>query len=239
MLKYESLCKTYPGDIKAVVDLNLEVAKGSVFVLLGANGAGKTTTIMMTLGFVEPTSGFVFVNDVNVQKNPIEAKRHMAFVSENVILYGNFNALQNIRFFCKLGGAAPSDEEIHAALDLVDLARPARTRRVKTYSKGMRQRAGLALAILKKTPLIVMDEPMSGLDPKGARDMLGTFLRLRDEGRTIFMTTHDIFRAKQMADVVGIMNSGRLAQTIARDDFDAIDLEEVYLEAVSTEQKCF
>ena len=235
MLRYTNVSKEFPGGVVAVKDLDLHVGAGRIYVMLGANGAGKTTTILMTLGFLDQTEGQILIDGIDVQKRPIDAKRRLSFVSENVTLYGNFSALQNIRFFCRLGGQLPPEEEIHRVLDLFSLMPEARSRRVKTYSKGMRQRTGLAIAILKQTPLIIMDEPLSGLDPKGAKELLDIFLGLREEGRTIFMTTHDIFRARTIADEVGIMNRGQLVERVQRSSFDDIDLENLYMEAVSTD----
>ena len=247
MLEIENLRKVYEDGTVGVEDLNLRVSSGEVFVLLGANGAGKTTTIMLLLGFTEPTAGTVKIKEYDVQRDPLSAKRHVAYVSENVTLYGNFTARQNLEFFTKLSGRTDvNDEELRAVFRRVGLAEDAYTRRVGGFSKGMRQRLGIAIAILKNAELIVLDEPTSGLDPKGGFEFLEIVRGLRAEGRAILMSSHDIFRARQIADRVGIMRSGRIIRILGREELDSVDLERIYLEsmervdagAASSGQRC-
>ena len=233
MLEIEGLRKVYEDRTVAVDDLSLRVAGGEVFVLLGANGAGKTTTRMLILGFTEPTAGAVKVKDFDVQKDPLSAKKHVAYVSENVTLYGNFTARQNLEFFTHLSGRTDvTDEELRAVFGRVGLAENAYTRRVGGFSKGMRQRLGIAIAILKNAELIVLDEPTSGLDPKGGFEFLEIIRGLRAEGKAIMMSSHDIFRARQIADRVGIMRNGQIIRILKREELDAVDLEQIYLESM-------
>jgi len=211
--------------------VSLRVPAGEIYVLLGANGAGKTSTIMLVLGFTEPTAGTVKINDIDVQKDPLDAKKHVAYVSENVMLYGNFTARQNMEFFTKLSGRTDvTEEEYRAVFERVGLAKNAYYRAVRGFSKGMRQRLGIAIAILKNAELICLDEPTSGLDPKGGAEFLEIVDSLRAEGKAIFMSSHDIFRSKALADRIGIMRSGKILVTMERDQFDSTDLEKIYLE---------
>ena len=233
MLEITDMSKQYEDGVLAVNKLNLTVSPGEIFCMLGANGAGKTTTLMVCLGFTEATGGAVKICDVDINKDPLEAKKHVAYVSENVMLYGNFTARQNLDFFTKLGGKkGVKEEEYDKVLERVGLDRDAFNRRVKGFSKGMRQRLGIAIAIMKDAQLILLDEPTSGLDPKGGVEFLRLLGELREEGRAILMTTHDIFRAREIADRVGIMNRGNLLLVIAREELEQADLGQLYIDYV-------
>lgn len=234
MLETRDLTKVYDDTILAVNKLNLKVKKGEIYVILGANGAGKSTAIALLLNFIDPTSGTAFVNDIEIPKFPLSAKKHMAYVSENVELYGNFTARQNLSFFAKLGGRKKvSKDELDATLGRVGLPNESFRRRVKTFSKGMRQRLGIAIAIIKQADAVLLDEPTSGLDPKGGADFLDLLRELKAEGKAIFMSTHDIFRAKEIADRVGILVEGNLIQELTHEEIEEEDLEELYLRYVA------
>ncbi len=235
MLEIQGLTKHY-GDVRAVNNLDLTIQPGEIFTMLGANGAGKTTTLMVSLGFTEPTAGTVKICGIDVAKNPLEAKKHVAYVSENVMLYGNFTARQNLDFFAKLGGRKDStDAEYEQIMERVGLQRDAFNRRVKGFSKGMRQKLGIAIAIVKNAEVILLDEPTSGLDPKSGAEFLQLLADLRGENKAVWMTTHDIFRAKEIADRVGIMIEGSLVRIFTRDELANEDLERLYVEYVSRE----
>ena len=236
MLEITNLRKVYEDGTVGVDDLNLTVNPGEIVVLLGANGAGKTSTIMLVLGFTEPTAGRVSINGIDVQKDPLSAKKHVAYVSENVTLYGNFTARQNMAFFTELSGRDEvGEEEYRRVFERVGLARNAYHRRVRGFSKGMRQRLGIAIAILKNAELIVLDEPTSGLDPKGGFEFLEIVRELKGEGRAILMSSHDIFRVRAMADRVGIMRAGKLLEVLDRDQIQRQDLQQIYLEYMKAE----
>ena len=231
MLSISGLRKVYEDGTVGVDGLDLSLDAGKIFVLLGANGAGKTSTIMLILGFTEPTAGTITINDIDVHRRPLEAKKHVAYVSENVTLYGNFTAVQNMEFFTRLAGRTDiTEEELRGVFKRVGLAENAFHRRVRGFSKGMRQRLGIAIAILKHAGLIVLDEPTSGLDPKGGFEFLEIVQSLRAEGKAILMSSHDIFRAKAIANRVGIMANGKLVETFDRDSLAGVNLEKVYLE---------
>ena len=234
MLETRDLTKVYDNTIRAVNELNLKIERGEIYVILGANGAGKSTTISMLLNFIDPTSGTALVNDIEIPKFPLEAKKHLAYVSENVELYRNFTARQNLEFFTKLGGKKKvTRDELDATLARVGLPEESFKRRVKTFSKGMRQRLGIAVAIMKGADAILLDEPTSGLDPKGGADFLNLLRELRSEGKAIFMSTHDIFRAKEIADRLGILVSGNLVRELSRQEIESEDLEALYLRYVA------
>ena len=234
MLETRDLTKVYDNTILAVNELNVKVNPGEIYVVLGANGAGKSTTISMLLNFIDPTSGTALVNDIEIPKFPLEAKKHLAYVSENVELYRNFTARQNLEFFTKLGGKKKvTREELDATLARVGLPEESFKRRVKTFSKGMRQRLGIAIAIMKGADAVLLDEPTSGLDPKGGADFLNLLRELRSEGKAIFMSTHDIFRAKEIADRIGILVGGNLVRELTRQEIETEDLEALYLRYVA------
>ena len=231
MLSALDLTKRYEDGVLALDHLNLTVHEGEIFCLLGANGAGKTTTINLMHNFIEPTDGTATINHVDVTKDPLEAKKDVSYLSENVMLYGNFTARQNLDFFTKLGGKKHvQKEECYMVMRRVGLPERAFEMRLKHFSKGMRQRLGIAIVIMKDAPVVIMDEPTSGLDPRGAADFLGTLRELRDEGKAVFLSTHDIFRAKEIADRVGIMKEGHLVMVKTKEELEEEDLERIYLD---------
>ncbi len=231
MLSTKDLTKVYDENIKAVNNLNISIDKGEIYSLLGANGAGKTTTLNLLLNFLLPTEGDIFINEKSLNKDPLLAKKHLGFVSENVMLYGNFNAIQNLDYFSQFSGKTEYSREYYIdLLNKVGLPENAHTRRVKTYSKGMRQKCGIAIAIAKDADCILLDEPTSGLDPKSAKEFLNILLELKDGGKSILMTSHDIFRSKEVSDRIGIMNKGELVLELNAAQLKTSDLENAYLE---------
>ena len=167
----------------------------------------------------------------DVMEKPLETKNHVAFVSENVMLYGNFTARQNLDFFARLGGKTNlTKDDYYNVMRRVGLQEEAFERKLKTFSKGMRQKVGLAIAIIKDANNIVMDEPTTGLDPKSAAELMQILINLRNAGKSILMCTHDLFRAKAVADRVGIMKEGRLVMLRSREEFLQDDLERIYLD---------
>jgi ABC-2 type transport system ATP-binding protein len=231
MLQAIDLTKRYEDQQLALDALNLEIKEGEIFFLLGANGAGKTTTINLFLNFIEPSSGKALINGIDVTKEPLESKKYVSYVSENVMLYGNFTARQNLDFFAKLGGKENlTREDYYMRMREVGLQEEAFEKKVKTFSKGMRQKVGLTIAIIKDAPNILLDEPTAGLDPKAAAELMQILVNLKRQGKSILMCTHDIFRAKSIADRVGIMKEGRLVMVRTREEFLEDDLEKIYMD---------
>ncbi len=236
ILKAEDLSKRYEDGVLALDHLNLEVRPGEVYCLLGANGAGKTTAVNLFLNFIPPTTGTCYIKGIDVTKDPLEAKKHVAFVSENVMLYGNFTARQNLDFFAKLGGKENlNKEDYYKVMRRVSLQEKAFEQRVKSFSKGMRQKLGISIAIIKDAPAILLDEPTSGLDPKAASEFLEILNELREEGKSVLMSTHDIFRAKDIANRVGIMKEGRLVMERTREELQYEDLVKIYIDYMRAE----
>ena len=224
MLIAENLSKTY-GDYKALNNLNLKLNKGEIFALLGQNGAGKSTTINIFLGFVKPTEGVAKINGISVVDHPEETKEFIAYIPETVLLYPN-------KFFSSLAGFDYDNEALTNFLSKAGLQADAHHNRLGGYSKGMRQKVGIAIAIAKKAKVLLLDEPTSGLDPKASNEFSEILKELASEGTTIFMATHDIFRAKEVADRIGIMKRGNLISEINADEISANELEKLYLQTV-------
>lgn len=231
MLIAENLSKTY-GDYKALNNLNLKLNKGEIFALLGQNGAGKSTTINIFLGFVKPTEGAAKINGISVVDHPEETKKFIAYIPETVLLYPNLTGVENLKFFSSLAGFDYDNEALTNFLSKAGLQSDAHHNRLGGYSKGMRQKVGIAIAIAKKAKVLLLDEPTSGLDPKASNEFSEILKELASEGTTIFMATHDIFRAKEVADRIGIMKRGNLISEINADEISANELEKLYLQTV-------
>ena len=231
MLIAENLSKIY-GDYKALNNLNLKLNEGEIFALLGQNGAGKSTTINIFLGFVKPTKGAAKINGISVVDRPEETKKFIAYIPETVLLYPNLTGVENLKFFSSLAGFDYDNEALTNFLSKAGLQSDAHHNRLGGYSKGMRQKVGIAIAIAKKAKVLLLDEPTSGLDPKASNEFSEILKELASEGTTIFMATHDIFRAKEVADRIGIMKRGNLISEINADEISANELEKLYLQTV-------
>ncbi|MGD2294771.1 MAG: ABC transporter ATP-binding protein [Candidatus Aminicenantes bacterium] len=231
MLEAKDLTKRYEDGLLALDHLNLKVGPGEIFCMFGANGAGKTTAINLFLNFIPPTEGTAFMEGIDITQEPLKAKDYVSFVSENVMLYRNFSAFQNINYFSKLAGKRNLGKDDFAqAMKRVGLQEEAFNMRTKNFSKGMRQKLGIAIAIIKDAPNIILDEPTSGLDPRSGQEFLGLLMELRDKGKSIFMSTHDIFRAKFVADRVGFMLKGKLVMMKTKEELAGEDLNQLYVE---------
>lgn len=231
MLQAINLSKRYEDGLLALDHVSFEIPPGEVFCLLGANGAGKTTTINLFLDFIPPTEGEARIKGINCHRDPLEAKKYVAYVSENVMLYGNFTARQNLDFFAKLGGKTNlARQDYYRVMAEVGLDEKAFEQRVKDFSKGMRQKLGIAIAMVKDAPALLLDEPTSGLDPKAGAEFLDLLQRLKEQGKAILMSTHDIFRSKEIADRVGIMKEGKLVMQRTREELAQEDLQKLYLD---------
>jgi len=234
MLQTINLSKKY-GETTALDRLNLTVNEGEIFCLLGANGAGKTTTINLFMNFIEPSSGEVMVNGIDVTQKPEESKKHLAYIPEILNLYPTLSGLENLEFFTGLAGDVPPKSELNRLLSISGLQDEAIHKRVSQYSKGMRQKVGIAIARAKNASNILLDEPTSGLDPQASNDFAQLLSEMRDKGTAILMATHDLFRAKESGTHIGIMKSGKLIHTLKSEEITLRDLEELYLTTMKPE----
>ena len=230
IIEASGLSKKY-YDVLALDNISFSVSRGEIFTILGGNGAGKTTTINLFLNFIPPTSGEARINGIVSHLDPLKAKEKTSFVSENVMLYTNMTAVQNLDYFSKLGGKTNlAKDDYRNVLLRVGLEENAHNKKLKEFSKGMRQKCGIAIAILKDADAIFLDEPTSGLDPQAGFEFTSLLKSLRDEGKAILMSTHDIFRAKEISDTIGFMNKGSLVMQSSKEDLSNKDLEELYMQ---------
>lgn len=204
------------------------VAGGEVFALLGGNGAGKSTTLAAFLGFLPAAGGRVLVNGLDVSSDPLAARRAMAYLPEAASLYEHLDARENLRYFLQLAGVRCDEGAIDAALDRVALAADARALPLRSYSKGMRQKVAIALAILRDTHILLLDEPTSGLDPTAIDEFHGLVRGLADGGKAILMVTHDVYGACQVADRIGLLRGGQLVAQFDAPAGGRIDTETVH-----------
>lgn len=209
--------------------LDLSVPAGTVYALLGGNGAGKTTTLNAFLGFVKPATGEVSVDGVDVQEDPQAARDRLAYLPENVALYPYLSGVENLQYFCTLARIRVDASQAQDLLRSAGLQAAAYPQRASTYSKGMRQKVGLAIAHAKRAKAMLLDEPTSGLDPSAANDFAARVRAARDQGMAVLMATHDLFNAKQVADRIGIMREGRLVEEFAAHTVGHDALERIYL----------
>jgi ABC-2 type transport system ATP-binding protein len=215
VIEIKNLCVTYGArgtrqqQRPAVKDLNLTVHSGEVFGFLGPNGAGKTTTMNVLLGFVNATGGEALLFATNVRE-PI-ARQRIGYLPELTYYYKFLSAEELLRFYARIFGLprAEAERRIDAVLKLVELE-AARKRPIKTYSKGMQQRVGLAQALINNPDLLILDEPTSGLDPIGRMKVRQIIRRLKDEGRTVFFSSHELGEVETVCDRVAILNQGEL-----------------------------
>jgi ABC-2 type transport system ATP-binding protein len=230
MLEAVALTKNY-GDYRALNNLNLTIPPGEIYCLLGANGAGKSTTINLFLSFIQPTSGTASIGGLNVAEHPLETKKLLAYIPEIVMLYRNLSGLENLEYFSALAGHSHyTQDELLQFLARAGLPKEAPHKRVGGYSKGMRQKVGIAIALAKKAKVLLLDEPTSGLDPKASNEFSELLVTLSREGVSVLMATHDLFRAKETGTRVGIMKSGVLVADLKTQDIGHADLERMYLE---------
>ena len=229
MLEAIGLTKRY-NQATALHPLNLKVEPGEIFCLLGANGAGKTTTINLFLNFIPPTEGTARIGGIDVTQQPLETKKLLAYIPEQVMLYRNLTGLENLEYFTSLAGGRHSAGQLTGFLTEAGLAREETGKRVGAYSKGMRQKVGIAMAMAKQARVLLLDEPTSGLDPKASNEFSALLTKLSRGGAAILMATHDLFRAKETGSRVGIMKHGHLVATYHTADLGHADLERIYLD---------
>jgi len=239
IIETEGLTKRY-GHQVAVNSLTLQIQEGEVFGFLGPNGAGKTTTLLMFLGLTEPTSGKARVMGFDPTRDPFHVKEKVGYLPENVGFYDDMDAQQNLRYIARLNRISDeiSSKKIDELLQLVGLNEEAK-KKVGTYSKGMRQRLGIAEVLVKEPKLIFLDEPTIGLDPDGTNRMLDLIHSLsREKNMTIFLSSHLLDQVQRICDRVGIMIKGslvalgpigELAKQKLGVDKEHYTLEEIYM----------
>jgi ABC-2 type transport system ATP-binding protein len=209
-IETQDLTKSYDG-VTVVDHLNLHVSENEVFGLLGPNGAGKTTTILMLLGLTEPAFGTAQIYGFNPTREPLKVKRIVGYLPEEVGFYDNLTARENLKFIAELNKINPVEttRRINEALEMVGLADD-RDMTVGKFSRGMKQRLGIADVLIKEPKLVILDEPTSGLDPKGINQLLDLIAHLPKMGATVLLSSHQLYQVQRVCHSVGILSKGRM-----------------------------
>ena len=229
VINVQNITKSF-NELNAINGLTIEVGAGEIYGLLGSNGAGKSTTINILLGFLRPDSGKAFINGIDASSDHNEARKYLGYISENVNLYPYLTGLENLDYFCKLAGKNYSLDQLSEFLEKCGLAVGTHHKRTETYSKGMRQKVGIAIALAKQAKVYLLDEPASGLDPLASNELSISLKNLSSQGATILMASHDIFRVRETCDRIGILKSGKLVKEMATSDVSTKELERIYIE---------
>ncbi|ATD06909.1 MULTISPECIES: ABC transporter ATP-binding protein [Pseudoalteromonas] len=220
------------GEYQALQGLCLSVHQGEILALLGPNGAGKTTTINCLLGFLQPDAGEITIAGINPQHDVVTARQQLAYIPEQVALYPRLSGLENLAYFSKMASIEKTDEAFRTLLGEVKLPSHAVDKPVATYSKGMRQKVGIAIALAKQAKALILDEPTSGLDPSASHEFSQLIQSLAKQGVAILMATHDLYRAQEDAHRVAIINQGQLVDTLVYEQLQEVQLESVYLKHI-------
>lgn len=211
VIEFTDLTKKY-GSFTAVDRLNLSIKEGEIFGLLGPNGAGKSTTILMMLGLTEPTFGSVTVCGINSTTNPVDVKKKAGYLPEDVGFYDDYTGFENLMYSARLNSIPEKEakEKVNYLLDRVGLSDQS-SKKAGKYSRGMRQRLGLADVLIKKPEVIILDEPTLGIDPKGVNEFLDLIVRLsREEKNTVLLSSHHLHQVQKICDRVGLFVGGKL-----------------------------
>ncbi|MDK1285791.1 ABC transporter ATP-binding protein [Pseudoalteromonas umbrosa] len=231
MLEAKNLKKSF-SDKQVINDLSFSVEEGQIMCLLGANGAGKSTTLNIFLNFLQPDSGQALIDGVDVHSSK-GSKEKLVYLPEQVNLYQEFNAIDNLKYLASLSDLSVTDAQINAALDETGLEPSARSQSLKNYSKGMRQKVGIAFAIIRQAKVLLLDEPTSGLDPSATLEFIRIIEQLVKKGAAILMVTHDFYCAHTLADKIGIMDKGTLLTLLDNKQLPLQTLENTYHELIS------
>ncbi|MEZ7821300.1 MAG: ABC transporter ATP-binding protein [Patescibacteria group bacterium] len=232
IISISNLTHTYKNK-KALDNLNLEISKGEIFGFLGHNGAGKTTTINILTTLLKPTSGNAEVCGFDVVKDSMEVKKCIGYLPENVKFYDNLTAYENLEYFAKISGIKNPKDKISEVLKFIDFE-GIENKKLGEFSKGMRQRIGIAQAIIHEPKVLFLDEPTSGLDPMGIKKLREIIIKLnKEKGMTIFMNTHLLSEVAKVCTTIGVLNNGKLIYKDSLENTlerfkDENSLEEIY-----------
>ncbi|MFC2062285.1 ABC transporter ATP-binding protein [Elusimicrobiota bacterium] len=233
-IRTENLNKNF-GRTRAVVDINLDIKEGEIFGLLGPNGAGKTTTIKLLTGLLRPTSGRVYIKDIDIEKDPCEAKRKFALLPDVPYIYKKLTGWEFMNFIAKIYEVKRDniDEEIEQQLEIFNLKDVAHDL-TESYSHGLKQRLLLASAMFRDPDIMILDEPMVGLDPEAARMVKNIFKDIAGKNKTIFLSTHTLTDAQELCSRIAIIDKGSIIASGSIGDLkesisgDSDNLEDIY-----------
>ncbi len=226
MIQLKNIHKKFKDKL-ALNNLSLEVKSGEIYGLLGANGAGKSTTLNLLLGFLTPDEGEIAMIDTN--ENSIIKQDKIGYIPENVNLYPYLSGIENLDYFSKLAGLKFTLEQLCQFLLECGLEKDAFNKSISEYSKGMRQKVGIAIAYAKNAKIYLLDEPASGLDPLSSNELSLLLKKMSERGATILMASHDIFRVRETCHKIGILKNGSLVKEMFAKDVSSIELEALYL----------
>lgn len=224
------------SDHTVLDNVSFSVKQGEIFALLGGNGAGKSTALKTCIGIIAPSKGDVSVMGRSVLTEVNAIRQDIAYLPESVMLYGHLTGVENIEYFLSLAQVSRSASDIESALERVALQKDAWHRHLSDYSKGMRQKTAIALALLRQAPVLFLDEPTSGLDPSAIAEFNQLISTLAHEGTTVFMVTHDIYGACQVAHRIGLLRNGTIVDMFERHANATISIDEVHAAVTSDAQ---
>lgn len=231
MIKLKNVTKSFK-DKKALDNLSLNVNSGEIYGLLGANGAGKSTALNLLLGFLDSDSGSIEISSSNDKK--LVSRDMIGYIPENVNLYPYLSGIENLDYFCKISGLSLNSIKLSELLNECGLENDAHNKKTSEYSKGMRQKVGIAIALAKNAKIYLLDEPASGLDPMASNELSVILKKLSTNGATILMASHDLFRVRETCDKIGILKQGSLIKEMLSKDVTSNELEEIYLNFMQT-----
>jgi ABC-2 type transport system ATP-binding protein len=227
MIQLKNIDKKFKDKL-ALDNLSLEVKSGEIYGLLGANGAGKSTTLNLLLGFLTADRGEINMLDIN--DSSIIQQDRIGYIPENVNLYPYLTGVENLDYFSKLAGLKFTLEELARFLLECGLEEEAFNKSISEYSKGMRQKVGIAIAYAKNAKIYLLDEPASGLDPLSSNELSILLKKMSERGATILMASHDIFRVRETCHKIGILKNGSLVKEMFSKDVSSRELESLYLD---------
>ena len=224
MIKLKNVTKSFRHK-KALDNLSLNVNSGEIYGLLGANGAGKSTALNLLLGFLDSDSGSIEIS----HDKKLVSRDMIGYIPENVNLYPYLSGIENLDYFCKISGLSLNSIKLSELLNECGLENDAHNKKTSEYSKGMRQKVGIAIALAKNAKIYLLDEPASGLDPMASNELSVILKKLSTNGSTILMASHDLFRVRETCDKIGILKQGSLIKEMLSKDVTSKELEEIYL----------
>lgn len=224
----------YFGDKCALRNVSLQLARGEIYALLGPNGAGKTTALNLILGFIAPDQGGIEMDGVRINHNPVIARTRIAYLPETVMLHPTMNAIENLEYFALLGGRRLKAAQASALLSEAGLQAAAHRKHTAEFSKGMRQKVGLAVALAKQAELLLLDEPTSGLDASAANEFSALVRAASARNIAVLMATHDLYRVKDVAHRLGILRGGQLVAERQTCELTGVEIEALYLEQLAS-----
>lgn len=229
MIHLNKVTKSFGNKI-ALDNLTLNLEKGEIYCLLGSNGAGKSTTLSLLLGFIKPDQGEVKLGGASPFEQPSKVRKSIGYIAENVSLYPYLSGVENLDYFCRIAGLKYPKETLNETLLECGLPSQSHDLPLGSYSKGMRQKVGIAIAYAKKATVYLLDEPASGLDPAANKELSHLLRKLAKQGATVLIASHDILWAKETCHHIGILKDGQLKGEYKASEISIQELEKTYLD---------